>query len=120
MCCAVRPSKLHRLGYMERKILMRRESKTIFNVMLWKQVSYGAGSDFGETNTPKGLDFVPNAGIYIRAMTLWTISCPQGEKRKRKEGRGRQGKARQGGAANRTGARGHVCASPLNNSICRG
>lgn len=83
---------------------MKREKKATFSAMLWKCVSYVEGSDFEGTNTLKVLDFVPDAGTYVRTMTLWAMSCPQGEKeQKKKKKRKRVQQIKQGPNA-------HMCA----------
>lgn len=58
-------------------LLMKRGSKAIFSVMLWKYGCYVACCDSGATNTLKELDFLPGAETHVRAMTLLASSLPQ-------------------------------------------
>lgn len=89
-------------------LFVKRRSKAIFSVLLWKHVSSVAGSDSGAIDTFKDVDFLPGADTHVRAMPLPATSLPQGST---------IGKRKEQSAANETRAKRDVHAFSKNNSI---
>jgi len=87
---------------------MKRGSKAIFSVILWKPGSYVAPSDSGAINTFKDLHFLPGTETHLRVMTLPAASLLQ---------RGAIGKSKEQSTANETVAKSDVHASSKSNNI---